>query len=108
MTARSERDRESATCVRKEEGKRVKQFHATLVGIIGASLFETFFSNFEMVKEVGCDLCMLKITKTRDFVAKNFEIKIFFEFFVMKSTKVSVRGRARPQRVVAKRRNIKL
>ena len=81
MTARSERDRESATCVRKEEGKRVKQFHAPLVGIIGASLFETpFFSNFEMVKEVGCDLCMLKITKTRDFVAKNFEIKIFSNF----------------------------
>ena len=34
-----------------------------------------------MVKEVGCDLYMLKITKTHDFVAKNFEIKIFFRIF---------------------------
>ena len=81
MTARSERDRERATCVRKEEGERAKQFHVPLVGIIGASLFETFFSNFEMVKKVGCDLCMLKITKTHDFVAKNFEIKNFSRIF---------------------------
>ena len=56
--------------------------HVPLVGIIGASLFETpFFLNFEMIKKVGCDLCMLKITIIRDFVAKNFEIKNFFRIF---------------------------
>ena len=34
-----------------------------------------------MIKKVGCDLCMLKITITHDFVAKNFEIKKFFSNF---------------------------
>ena len=64
----------------KRKGSGPNNFMFPLVGIIGASLFETFFSNFEMVKKVGCDLCMLKITKTHDFVAKNFEIKIFSNF----------------------------
>ena len=92
----------------KRKGSGSNHFMLPWVELLGQIYLKPFFSNFEMVKEVGCDLCMLKITKTRDFVAKNFEIKNFFEFFVMKSTKVSVRGRARPQRVVAKRRNIKL
>ena len=92
----------------KRKGSGSNNFMLPWLELLGQVYLKPFFSNFEMVKEVGCDLCMLKITKTHDFVAKNFEIKIFFEFFVMKSTKVSVRGRARPQRVVAKRRNIKL
>ena len=92
----------------KRKGSGSNNFMLPWLELLGQIYLKPFLSNFEMVKEVGCDLCMLKITKTRGFVAKNFEIKNFFEFFVKKSTKVSVRGRARPQRVVAKRRNIKL
>ena len=84
----------------KGGGERAKQFHAPLVCIILTNLLKPFFLNFEMVKKVGYDLCMLKINKTHDFVTKNFEIKNFFRIFVMKSTMVSVRGRARPQRMV--------
>ena len=42
LTARSERDRERATCVRKEEGERAKQSHVPLVGIIVANLSKPF------------------------------------------------------------------
>ena len=85
----------------KRKGSGSHNFMLPWLELLGRVYFETFFSNFEMVKKVGCDLCMLKITKTHDFVAKNFEIKKKkFRIFVMKSTMVSVRGRARPQRMV--------
>ena len=84
----------------KRKGSGSHNFMLPWLELLGRVYFETFFSNFEMVKKVGCDLCMLKITKTHDFVAKNFKEKFFSEFFVMKSTVVSVRGCARPQRVV--------
>ena len=42
LTARSERDRERATGVLKEEGERAKQFHVPLVGIILTNLLKPF------------------------------------------------------------------
>ena len=65
----------------KRKGSGSHNFMLPWLELLGRVYFETFFSNFEMVKKVGCDLCMLKITIIRDFVAKNFEIKNFFRIF---------------------------
>ena len=64
----------------KRKGSGSNNFMFPWLELLGRVYLKPFFSNFEMVKKVGCDLCMLKITKTHDFVAKNFEIKIFLEF----------------------------
>ena len=72
LTARSVRDRERATGVRKEEGERAKQFHVPLVGIILTNLSKPFLQFGNGPKAVGCDLCMLKMIKTQCFVANKF------------------------------------
>ena len=53
LTARSERDRERATCVRKEEGERAKQSHVSLVGIIVANLSKPFLQTWNGPKPLG-------------------------------------------------------
>lgn len=100
LTARSVRDRERATGVRKEEGERAKPFHVPLVGIILTNLSKPFLQQCSGPKAVGCEFCILKMIKTHCFVANNFWNKNFFEFFVIKSPMISVKEHIRPQRIV--------